>query len=175
MKGTFTLDTHTGIANAIRRALLDDIVSWAAYKVDFKKNTSCQTDEFIAHRIGLIPVRKVGNGETMNLCVAGRTVMISDMKGPAFEPVHDIEIIEMKEDQEIECTIYFDEKPGSTHARYKSCSAVGIKELKNGNYELKFNTINERNSYDVLKESLEHLQKRLDDSLKQLSCVEIMD
>lgn len=169
MKGEFILPVSNGCANAVRRALLDDLSTWAPCKLSVEKNTTCQTDEYIAHRIGLVPFKRVGNGNDMIIHVKGRTAWISDIKGPCFEHVHDMEVIEMNEDQELMATITFDENVGSKHARYKMCAAVGIKKLKNDMFQLVFETINEREPIEVLKEAVSKLHSRIDDSLLQLS------
>ena len=100
-KGEYYLDLPVGTVNAVRRALLMDIEAWAPDTVTFTRNSSCQTDEYIAHRIGLIPFVKVGDGDTMEISVKGRTLRASDLTGPAFKIVKDVEIIEMNEEQEI--------------------------------------------------------------------------
>ena len=172
MKGEFILPVSNGCVNAIRRALLDDLDSWAPCKLSVEKNTTCQTDEYIAHRIGLVPFRRIGNGNDMTIHVKGRTPWVSDMKGPCFEHVHDMEIMEMNEDQELKATITFDENVGSKHARYKMCAGVGFKELNNGMFQLTFETINEREPMDALKEAVSKLHQRIDNGLLQLSEVQ---
>tara|TARA_A100001388_G_C28655749_1_gene444256 strand:+ start:244 stop:762 length:519 start_codon:yes stop_codon:yes gene_type:complete len=169
MKGEYYLTNHCGFVNALRRTIIADLPRWAPDSVEFTKNTSCQTDEFIAHRIGLIPFRKCGNGSEMSLSVKGRTVMSSDFKGPGFEPVHEIEVIEIENDQEVECKVFYKCKPGSEHARYKMCAGVGMQELKNNMYKLSFETIDEKQPNDVVIEALEILEKKIDDALESLS------
>lgn len=171
MKGEFMLPIHTGLANAIRRTLLDDLKRWAPDHIDVGKNTTCQTDEFIAHRIGLVPFRRIGNGNTMTIHVKGRNMMASDMMGPAFEPVHDMTIMDMIEDQEFEAAVTFSEHVGSKHARYKMCSGVGIKELNNNMYRLTFETLDDRDPNEILREVIEVLNDRVDNALQQLGHV----
>ncbi len=43
-------------ANAIRRTAINSVKSFAIDKVTFYENTSPMFDEFIAHRIGLVPI-----------------------------------------------------------------------------------------------------------------------
>ena len=81
----FVIPGGIGFGNAIRRTLLSDIVTEAPCRVRVHVNTSCHTDEYIAHRIGLIPFTRVGNGDQMTLDVSGQCVVTSDMfVGPAF-------------------------------------------------------------------------------------------
>ncbi|MGC8586413.1 MAG: DNA-directed RNA polymerase subunit D [Candidatus Micrarchaeia archaeon] len=43
-------------ANALRRAVMNSVKTFAIDKVTFYENTSAMFDEYIAHRIGLIPI-----------------------------------------------------------------------------------------------------------------------
>ena len=169
MKGKFTCPVSCGTANAIRRALLEDIPAWAPYKLNVSKNTTCQTDEFIAHRIGLIPFRRIGNGDEMTIHVKGRTLRASDLIGPAFEPVYDLDIMDMNHEQEFKAVVLFDENVGSKHARYKMCAGVGMKELKHNMYEIVFETIDDQEPIHVLQKALDKLDGRIDHGLKLLS------
>jgi DNA-directed RNA polymerase subunit D len=53
----FTLSgVSNAYANAIRRTAINSVKSFAIDKVTFYENTSAMFDEFIAHRIGLVPI-----------------------------------------------------------------------------------------------------------------------
>ena len=56
-RATFTLSgARTGVANAIRRSVSGSVACFAIDRFTFYENTSAMFDEYIAHRIGLVPI-----------------------------------------------------------------------------------------------------------------------
>jgi len=50
-------DTDTSVANTLRRIMISEVPTLAIDMVEFKDNTTCLQDEYIAHRLGMIPLR----------------------------------------------------------------------------------------------------------------------
>src|SRR3989344_7518921 len=54
---TFVLsDASVSFANALRRLVLDSVLTMAADTVEIRRNDSALYDEMLAHRIGLVPL-----------------------------------------------------------------------------------------------------------------------
>ncbi|ANQ07306.1 Dna-directed rna polymerase II [Plasmodium coatneyi] len=73
---TFILhNSNTGMANALRRIMLSEIPTLAIDVVNVYENTSPFHDEFLAHRLGLIPIdsRNVKNFEFREKCKCKET------------------------------------------------------------------------------------------------------
>ncbi|GAW80293.1 DNA-directed RNA polymerase II [Plasmodium gonderi] len=68
-------NSNTGMANALRRIMLSEIPTLAIDVVNVYENTSPFHDEFLAHRLGLIPIdsRNVKNYEFREKCKCKET------------------------------------------------------------------------------------------------------
>ena len=166
----FVIKGGVGYCNALRRSLLSDIETEAPYYVQVRTNTTCFTDEFLAHRIGLIPFRRVGNGNTMCLDVTGPgSIKSSSFVGPAFESMHDIDVAHLLEKHRLSLVVHFDRKRAATHARYSPCAAVGMRVRADGACELSFESNDARTPRELLLEALAHTEARLARALRALA------
>ena len=117
--------------NAFRRVMLSDLEMVAPSYVDIRENTSSSTDEYIAHRIGIIPFSQNATNQTTALltvrgCDAYTDAIVSD----TVRPLHStILIARLLPGQSLDLTIHFDSGCATTHACFMRTAAVGMRPV----------------------------------------------
>ena len=165
--GHFRCTIHDGIefSNAIRRAVISETTSYAPAEVDIEINTSCQTNEYIAHRIGLIPFCQNGLSEdvTVTLHVKDRSATTDDIVGDA-KAHKKITIMKMMPGQELKLKVYFKKGKGSMHSRW--CPIAACSHFIDNNdpniIHFKFEMINDTDPIDVMKNAILNLNQKLE-------------
>lgn len=171
-KLTFIIkDTDFTFVNTLRRIITTEVPTMAIKKVTFTRNSSALFDEFIAHRLGLIPLvtdlesywllekctcKGAGCAKcqvSMTLKAEGPiTVYASDLKtqDPKIKPVFGkIPIVKLLKGQEIEFEAIAGLGKGKEHAKfspahvyYKSYPKINIDKVKNPDEVLKSCPVN---------------------------------
>ena len=156
-----------GMGNAIRRSLMSDVINYAPKEITIRKNTTCQTDEFIAHRIGMIPFRRVSDDieGAMTVNVVGREAMASDFVGTAYYAPTNIPIIKMIDDQELDLDVVFTKGTGNDHVKFSHVGKVGYKVVTDNHVKVEFEIITDESPLDYLERAIDALSKRLRDTL----------
>lgn len=159
----------SGLANAIRRALMNDVVNLAPKSIHILKNTTCQTDEYIAHRVGLIPFHKKASVDaeelSMSLSVKGETAYsdhLVDSEHCRVAPCHRIPIIKMSAEQELKFTVAFETGSGSVHSRFSHIGPVAFKIVDDSDVEIRFETFGKENASEYAHRALLSLASAID-------------
>ncbi|MCH7567813.1 MAG: DNA-directed RNA polymerase subunit D [Nanoarchaeota archaeon] len=134
------MPANYSLANAIRRNT-DEIPVLAVDEVEIFKNDSALYDEFLAHRIGLIPLKtdsKMGvkTKIKLKLVKSGQgTIYSGDLKGGTKVVYSKIPITLLEKDQEIELVATARLGKGTEHAKYSPglCYFRHILEVKGKN------------------------------------------
>lgn len=164
--------TNGGLPNAVRRALLADVQNYAPKEVCIRTNTSSQTDEYIAHRIGLIPFVLVGEhpDEPLRLTVSGRAATTRDLQGRSFRAVHDMGILCLSDSQSLDLDVCFHRGTGSQHVKFSHIGPVAYsRDGDTGKTELKFKTITNTCPLLYLESAIRALIGKIDDAKQQLT------
>ena len=152
---------NIGLANALRRSLIDLTESYAVDKVTFDINTTCMPDEYIAHRLGMIPFLH-SSSKTFTeafIDVSGRNVFTSDITG-AEAASETIPIIHMLPNQRLRCKLAFRKSSGSEHSRFCQVAAVGY-AIENNIVYLSFETINKESPLKLFEMAVEALRTKM--------------
>ena len=165
-KCTFEIRSHSAFANALRRTLMMDVSRHAPSHVKIIQNKSSQTDEYIAHRIGLIPFDVLDDQETpLTLHVKGREAFAHDLVGTSFRATQNVPVVLLSQTQELNIVVYFKRGTASEHARFAMIGPVSykIKEAEQCT-ELSFEMINKEQPLTYLLDALLNLQAKIEAS-----------
>lgn len=156
------------IANALRRIMIADTKCWAIDTVDFYKNESIMTFEEIAHRLGLLPLKKIGNLEPIvRLNYEAKTtvtILAKDLEYENIEPLYpDIPILILQKGQTVkfEAKITYNSKNGGGHAKWSPATAVFYNYEKD-EFTFTIETTGSVTPKDLFTESLKILDERLE-------------
>lgn len=133
------------IVNSLRRVLMSDISNYAFDEIDIKENTTIFHNEFIEHRIGLIPIIMGGqmtfrlsiknNDKNDRWVLSDDLVTIDEMEG--YEIMKGIPILILREGEEIEIHAKASKGKGSDNIKYsviETVNFVQVKQLEEGEY-----------------------------------------
>ena len=122
--------------NALRRALTSRLETVAPRSVTIEVNTTCMSDEFIAHRIGLIPFSQHDGLKDATLDVRGRSAFARDFDCAGPTPVSgEIEVMRMAGAQRLALTVHFETGKGA--ARFCRVAALGMRPVADGEHGIR--------------------------------------
>ena len=134
---TDVLELHlrgeANICNAIRRTLISDLTCFAPLYVEIEKNTSHNTDEDIAHKIGLVPFmqpdKSVSNAWSRVSAISESLRaenIVPEGNGVHVPIMPSTQIIHLQDMQEFEGSVFFGWGTGKDHSRFARTTAVGM-------------------------------------------------
>lgn len=165
MRAVYTLDVDVGTANAIRRALITDLPHVAPDDVVVHVNTTYHTDEYVAHRICMVPFQSVDLGKmaSASIVVSDRDVLTRDVECTGIRAVGDGDecILRVAPGQTIDVDITFREDTAATHSRFSRTVAVGMRSLALDKHEISFETLIDDDHDACMRDAMESLHERL--------------
>jgi DNA-directed RNA polymerase subunit D len=141
--------SHVAFANALRRSMQSEVMTFAIEDVKIYDNTSALFDEMLAHRLGLIPLTTdlqsyiprdrcscAGKGcaqctVTLTMSVEGARTVVSDdliSQDPVVHPtVGNIPIVKLEKGQKVVLEAYAILSRGLDHSKYQPVTICGYK------------------------------------------------
>ncbi len=175
---TFSLKTTPRLANALRRYIMDRVPVFALDKVVVYENHTPYFDEYIAHRIGQIPITtpdKDVKAEEVGFyldAIGPKVVHSEELKSNNDDvkvAVEGIPIVTLSEGQSLRVEGYVAKGIGRKHAKFQA--AVVSYEEKDGIYNFSVETIGHMDAKRVVKTAIKELLndlKGLKESLKMM-------
>ncbi len=165
-----------GTANAIRRAAIGGVGCFAVDNVTFYENTSALFDEYIAHRIGLVPIATPKDYDEKDEVVFSleaegpATVYSKDMKSSDrnVKVANDqIPIIKLADGQRVRIDGKAIVGAGSKSAKFQP-GIVSYKAKSDSDYELYVESFGQMPAHEIMKRALDIITSGLKDVHKEL-------
>lgn len=166
----FTLsNVPVSFANTLRRYMMNSVPTFAIDEVSVYENTSSFFDEYITHRLGLIPLTtptnaRLGDEVTLMLDIMGPGTFYADSlksTDKSVVPVYPgMPIIKLLDNQNIrmECRAVL--APGKIHARHQPCLAVY--EITENGFRFKVESYGQMPAENILRKALSMIEDSAD-------------
>lgn len=165
-----------GVANAIRRVAIGGIGCFAVDSVTFYENTSAIFDEYIAHRIGLVPILTPKDYDEKDEVVFSleaegpATVYSKEMKSSDKNVKianGDIPIIKLAEGQRIRVDGKAVVGTGNRSAKFQP-GIVSYKTKNGKDFEFYFESFGQMPANEIMRRALDIISSGLKDVHKEL-------
>jgi DNA-directed RNA polymerase subunit D len=172
----FIFEGDVKFANAIRRYAMSRVPVFAIDKVIFYENKSAFFDEYIAHRLGLLPITSPDNVDPEKvgfyLDAIGPAKVYSQDLLSNNEKVkvafNDIPIITLAEGQSIRLEAYIRKGIGREHMKFQA-SITSYKQIDDNKFEFFIESLGHMKAKDILIKALNEMDKDLDSLSKSLN------
>ena len=163
---SFVLEGTPEQVNALRRCLISELRCLCPSHVSISLNTTSHVDEYIAHRIGLVPFdqtfKENCDDKTSYIKIKGKSIYGYDVTGDIQPFYKDVKILDIGEDQELEMEIKFRTGTGKEHAMYQKTVAVGMESIHENHQKISFECIfGDDNHKECLKEAFSCLKNKI--------------
>ena len=165
-----------GLANAIRRAAIGSVGCMAIDAVTFYENTSAMFDEYISHRLGMVPLltpKGYGEGDAVALSIEAEgptTIYSKDLKSSDKEvkPANgDIPIIKLAEGQRVRAECKAVLGSGSRSAKFQP-GIVSYKAKNDSDFEFYIESFGQMPSTEIARRALDIITSNLKEIHKEL-------
>jgi len=173
-------DAPLGFANLIRRYCINSVQTFAIEDVAIYENSSPFFDEYIAHRLGMIPLttpsKSLKSEEiTIMLDAEGAGIVYSgDLKSTSkdISPVSDkIPIIKLLDDQKLRIEGKAVLGTGKDHSKFQpGITSYGYEE--EGEFNFFIESFGQMKAKEILKRALEKIEENAEEIEKQLEKAE---
>jgi DNA-directed RNA polymerase alpha subunit len=122
------------VANIFRRIIMGDIPTIAIDIVNVYENTSHYHDEYLAHRLGLVPLKYKSDYQDVILEIdvhattEVRNVTTKDLKGKVYPVDNDILICKLFPGQSLHLKCTVKEGTGNEHAKWSPVTIITFKK-----------------------------------------------
>ncbi len=175
---SFTLkDSSNAFANSVRRIALNGVQTFAIDKITFYENSSAIFDEYISHRIGLVPITtpQKGYSEKDEILFSmedtgPKTVYSSELKSADKEVMvanDSIPIIKLGEEQRIRIEAKAVLGTALNHAKFQP-GLVTYDQKQDGSFDFYVESFGQMpprqiiiKALDVIEEEIKELDKKL--------------
>lgn len=167
---------NSSIANALRRSMISDVHTMAIENVSIIENNGPFTDEVIAHRIGLIPIRVTDKSikeARFTLDVSFdpekedenniQTVYSKSLKteDPVSLVYDDIILTKISNNHKLKLEAIALWGSGYVHSKWSPCCGTSFKRNDDGSYRFRIETSGSLTPEETFKEALKLLQEKL--------------
>jgi len=172
-------NTSTAFVNAVRRLAMNSVPAFAIDKIVVYENTSSFFDEYIAHRIGLIPIKtpgghKEGEEVLFTLEGTGAEMIYSKKLKSSDEEVkvanEEIPIVQLREGQRLRIEGKARIGTGKDHAKFQTC--VAAYEADGDIYKFTVESFQQMSAREVLSRTADVLVGKCEEIEKGLEDIE---
>jgi len=169
-------DAGPALANAIRRSAINSVPTFAIDKTTFYENTTAMFDEYIAHRIGLVPIKTPSKGYSdkdeiiFNLDVVGpKTVYSKELESKDKDVVvanDNIPIIKLAEGQKLRLDGKAIMSTAMRHSKFQP--GLVTYDLEKNTYKFYVESFGQMPPKEIINKAFEAIKEELKEIGKQV-------